>query len=93
MNKKYYVVYCTPVQWGALYHTGEHPLKPSVLDAILSKIARMINITNGMTLPKEAVTVTWVTEVPDEPAVELYKPIEKELEGVTDQNLFAGVCN
>ena len=67
MNKKYYVVYCTPVQWGALYHTGEHPLKPGVLDALLAKIARTINITNGLTLPKEAVTVTWVQRFPMNP--------------------------
>jgi predicted oxidoreductase len=88
--KKYYVVYWSPVQVGAVYHTGRHPLLPAVLSAIKSKIVSGINICNGLTLSADSVTITWVTEMPAEPAIELVESRPKQLETAT---LFEGVCN
>ena len=69
-NKKYYVVYWSPVQMGSMIHTGGHPLVQENYDKITAGIVRRINLANGLTYPKEAICITWVTEMPSEPVLE-----------------------
>lgn len=70
MNKKYFIAYYTPVQWGNLYHTGGHPLLPANYDKIVTGIATKINLANGLCLPKESVCIVNVIEMPSEPVWE-----------------------
>jgi hypothetical protein len=64
-SKKYYLVFMSPVQIGAMYHTGEHPLMPQTLKQLLVKVVTVVNLRNGVNFPPDAVTITWVTELPE----------------------------
>jgi hypothetical protein len=69
-SKKYYVVYWTPVQVGSVIHTGQHPLLPNIYKQIGKSVINsinMANLSNGVLLPLEAFTITWITEMPKEP--------------------------
>lgn len=71
--KKYYVVYWQPFQMGSLIHEGGHPLLMHNYDKIVAGVSRKFNIENalkGINIPKEAVCITWVTEMPNEPVLE-----------------------
>ena len=65
-SKKYYVVYATPLPqvFVCSFHTGRHPLIPEVLDSLLSNMATELSIKTKVILPKEAIQVINVIEVP-----------------------------
>lgn len=71
--KRYYVVYWCPIQMGSMIHEGGHPLLKHNYDKIVADVARNINLANalnGINIPKQAVCITWVTEMPSEPILE-----------------------
>jgi hypothetical protein len=68
MDKIYYVVYWSPIQTGALYHKGAHPLSPSFLKDFQSKMAIKLSLANNLRIPPEAITITNVIELPADAA-------------------------
>lgn len=67
ISKTYYVVYATPLPqiFVAAYHTGRHPLIPEVLDKLLDDLATKLSLQTKVLLPKEAIQIINVLEVPD----------------------------
>jgi hypothetical protein len=65
-KKTYYIVYSTPLpqQYVVAFHTGKHPLIPEVLDSLLSKMVTELSIKTKIILPKEAIQIINVIEVP-----------------------------
>lgn len=68
MDKVYYISYSSPLQNGACYHKGEHPLNPSFLRNFTANVARKLSLNSGIPIPSEAVVIMNVIELPEDVA-------------------------
>jgi hypothetical protein len=66
MNHKiYYIVYNSPVQVGAVYHRGEHPLASKFYKKFQENMARSLMLSCGKPIHADDIIITNVIEVPE----------------------------
>ena len=66
MTKTYYIVYNSPVQIGAIYHRGEHPLASKFYQKFQENMARSLMLSGSPSVNPNDIIITNVIELPED---------------------------